>query len=173
MNASELKLDGLRRGLREIGVSKVIITDETKPWGGYALYQVDDNSDQKILYVRPAKPGEAMVGLSLQRHGSNESDGHSEYWQFFTPATVVLGDSLNNLSVHRFELNDRLFIPGGRWHALCTPDSEVIVREQRISPPGVTQTYQEREANIERLYDTWRTGTSWPEDLVARIKSRI
>lgn len=174
MKIEDIKSSGLRQGLLLVKAREVLEKDETKPWGGYAVYECLPASDKKILYVRPTRPEEPMVALSLQRHGVDENTGHSEYWHFFSPALVVMGSSPDQLDLYSYQPGDNLFIPGGRWHALCTPRNEVIVQEERISPTNLaTQGYLGREENITREFDMWRTGKPWPTDLISRINSRI
>lgn len=154
--------------------------DETKPWGGYYIYEIGPNYDKKIIWVK------AGQYLSLQYHGSRLQPGHEEEWKALTNIKVVLGniniaenpdkldEDLGSLRILEILKDDSVHIPQGFLHALVNPyQDDIYLLETRTST--FDEAPEAREKNITRIYDqTQRDGLpKWPLYLIEQINELV
>ena len=89
-------------------------SQETRPWGSFERFTLNEVSSVKLLHVEPGKK------LSLQYHGHR-----SEFWRVLSGSgTVRIGDE-----VLQANEGDEFFIPQGAKHRIMTTDEELHILE--------------------------------------------
>jgi len=156
---------------------QVVSQDEERPWGRFYVFQVGDNYDKKILWVKPQNL------LSLQYHGSKIQPGHSENWLALTDFRILISKQnaleypnyeektlLNDLEIRDIKTGSEINIPAGHMHALVNPYlHDIFLVETRTSAKN--ESSKDREDNIVRVYDlTQRNNTpSYPKNLYSEL----
>ncbi|KXK26374.1 MAG: hypothetical protein TR69_WS6001000377 [candidate division WS6 bacterium OLB20] len=167
------------RRLESAGISVPDRADgDIRPWGGYLHLRVDNDEDEKILWVNPGGDyPHGINALSLQLHGIGNSAGHHEYWEALTPITMLISDCVvpaehrisrpellryaeQSLLVLHMAESQSIHIEAGTMHALMNATVDhVVVRERRHSvADGAGAAH--REDDIVRVLDhSRRDGT--------------
>jgi len=137
--------------------------DEEKEWGGYYILGDGPNYDIKILRVKPRQI------LSLQSHGDQASPGHHEIWTPLTNARMIREKTVDTLEIIDRTQGGIVTIAGGLLHTLVNPfaEDDVYVYEVRVS--SATETSDEREKLIKRVYDMYGRAPEYPPDLLKAI----